>query len=151
MERDSSVRAAASSQEPSPRVFSLGSANRALVLVRRIVADLVGDYARVLELQEAVELEERYGPGRLPEGLRSNLSAAVDRVRRCMKELEAVGAELLDFERGVVGFPARWGGREVRFCWTLGEDRIAYWCPVGEGLARRRHISELTAPPPGRA
>jgi hypothetical protein len=68
-----------------------------------------------------------------------------------MKELEAVGAELLDFERGVVGFPARWGGREVRFCWTLGEDRIAYWCPAGEGLARRRHISELTGPPAGRA
>jgi hypothetical protein len=132
-------------------VFSLSSANRALVLVRRIVTDLVGDYARVLELQEVLELEERYGPGRLAAGVRADLSAAVDRVRGCMKELEAVGAELLDFERGVVGFPARWGGREVRFCWTLGEDRIAYWCPTREGLARRRHLSELTGPAAGRA
>ena len=43
------------------KIFTLAQANRALVLVRRIVEDIVSDYARVLEYQEVLELEQRYG------------------------------------------------------------------------------------------
>ena len=82
---------------PAQRLFTLHGANRALVLVRKIVADLVAEYARVLEFQEILELEQRYDSAQSLEGLREDISTAVARIRGYVKELEDVGVELQDF------------------------------------------------------
>ncbi len=146
MDREAKVPAAETTPESRPRVFSLRQANRALVLIRKIVADMVTEYARVLEFQEVLELEQHYGSGEGLGGLREDVSAAVGRIRGYVEELEAVGVELQDFATGTVDFPARAGGREVRFCWRLGEERILYFHGAGEGLTDRRPVAELTGP-----
>jgi len=125
------------------RRFSLRRANRALVLVRRIVTDVVGDYSRVLELQEILELEQQYGSRELLRTLQADVARAVGRTRRCLEELAAVGVELRDFGRGLVDFPARVAGREIFFCWQLDEERIMFWHDRHEGVSGRRPISEL--------
>ena len=124
--------------------FSLRRANRALVLVRRIVADLVAEYARAMELQEILDLERRCGWAGSVEGLRDSLTASVERIRRFVGELDAVGVRLHDFGSGAVDFPAKVGGREVCFCWRLDEQQISYWHgPDGEADGRRP-LAELT-------
>jgi len=126
--------------------FSLRRANRALVLVRRIVADVVAEHSRMLELQEMLELEQRHGPVDYLERVKKVMAVSVKRLRRYLGELDAVGVHIQDCSRGRVDFPARVAGRDVVFCWELGEDAIAYWHPPGAGFAGRKRISELVAP-----
>ena len=131
---------------PAQRLFTLHGANRALVLVRKIVADLVGEYARVLEYQEIVELEQSYeGAAALPADVREGFRSAVHRVRGYVKELEAVGVELRDFERGTVDFPARINGRSLCFCWQPEEESVQFWHERGGSTCGRRPIRELVA------
>ena len=126
-------------------MFSLAQANRSLVLVRRIVTDIVTEYGRVLEAQEALELQQRYAPDYSLSELRARMMAAAERLQGCLAELNAVGVELQDFARGRVDFPAVVAGRTIAFCWEPEEDFVRYWHNTEDGWAGRRPISELIA------
>lgn len=53
-------------------------------------------------------------------------------------ELEALGVQLKDFERGLVDFPSLREGRIVLLCWQLGEgDELEWWHDVDAGFAGR--------------
>ena len=128
------------------RCFDLDQAGRALVLVRRIVADIVADYPRMIEMQEILELEQRYGSVEYIQQVQEEMAAVAERLRGYIEELDAIGVEVRDFARGLVDFPARIGGRDVCFCWQFGEKDIRYWHEPEGGKAGRRHISELPVP-----
>ena len=123
--------------------FTLRRANRALVLVRRIVADVVADFSRMQELQEILELEQQFGSLEYLRQVHQQMVAVAGRLRGCLEELAAVGVVLRDFARGVVDFPARVAGRDICFCWRLGEQAVQHWHRPNEGLAERKPISEL--------
>jgi hypothetical protein len=125
------------------RLFSVEEANRALVLVRRIVADIVREYARLTDLQETVDAA--FGASGGPIAAREELAATAERLRVCLEELEDVGVELKDFPRGIVDFPARFGGTPVYLCWRPGEPTVCHWHELGEGFAQRRSIATLPA------
>ncbi len=117
--------------------FTPAAANRALVLIRRVVGDLVDHYHRMLDLQEAADAAE--ADARLNDEL-GDLSA---RMRCCLDELESVGVELRDFARGIVDFPCVAGGRLLHLCWAHGENRVKHWHELGESFAQRRPIATL--------
>jgi len=131
---------------PTRRLFSLPQANRSLVLVSRIVADLVADYSRLLEAQDILELEQRYGCLDYLDEVRRQMAATVRRLQHHLEELEGVGVVLRDFASGLVDFPARVAGRDVYFCWQFGEEGIQYWHGRYEGLTGRKPVSELARP-----
>jgi len=57
---------------------------------------------------------------------------------RKITELEALGVQLKDFERGLVDFPSLRDGRVVLLCWQLGEgDELEWWHDVDAGFAGR--------------
>jgi hypothetical protein len=64
-------------------------------------------------------------------------------IRRCLAELEDVGAEAEDPRIGVVDYPARAGRREIRLCWQWGEPRVAHWHEMDETIAQRKPIASL--------
>ena len=119
------------------RYFSVAQAERALVLVNRIVADMVGWYGRLLDLQERVEAgQSSRNPGDPSESVRSEIVKTADKLHSCLLELDDVGVEFKDWEAGVVDFPCIAGGREVRLCWQYGDEQVSHWhdmhaCPVG--------------------
>ena len=120
------------SREASPRrrvrhFFTPEEANNSLVLVRRIVADVVGHYDRLVEVHETVEALETAGRLGQVEDARDELVFTVDRIRICLEEIEDVGVELCDWELGIVDFPALVEGREVRLCWRADEPRVTHW------------------------
>jgi len=143
MDRGEQAGVATAAGRAGPRHFSLSAANRALVLVRRIVTDLVVEYCRFLELQEIFELEQAYAEEAPLEDFARDVADAVRRIREYSDELRDVGVELRDMARGIVDFPAVIGGRAVCFCWELGQERIEYWHDRGEALAHRRPVAEL--------
>jgi hypothetical protein len=130
-----------------PRHFTLAQANRALVLVRRIVADVVESHRRFLCWQESYEAAEICGHWQKAHQAREGLVRAGGRIRACLEELEHLGAELKDWSLGIVDFPCRAGGREVRLCWRWGERLVCHWHEADEGFASRRTVDSL----PGRA
>jgi hypothetical protein len=55
-----------------------------------------------------------------------------------ISELEALGVQLKDFDRGLVDFPSLRDGRVVLLCWQLGEgEELEWWHDMDAGFAGR--------------
>ena len=55
-----------------------------------------------------------------------------------MTELDTLGVQLKDFERGLIDFPSLRDGKVVLLCWQLGEgDELEWWHDVDAGFAGR--------------
>jgi len=106
--------------------FTLARANRALVLVKRIVADVLAEHRRMVDLQEALDACRRDDEVQAAQ-LRRRLSHTFRRLRSCFDELDEVGVVLADCSAGVVHFPSRRGGREICLCWRYGEPEVSHW------------------------
>jgi hypothetical protein len=48
--------------------------------------------------------------------------------------------QIKDADRGLVDFPAFHEGREVLFCWELGEEDIEFWHELDTGYAGRERL-----------
>ena len=127
------------------RHFTLAEANRALVLVRRIIADVVAEYARMMELLEAMEAAETSAAEEYLDRARGDLARTSQRLRTCLEELDDVGVELADWSAGIVMFPSVASGREVRLCWQYGEPRVLYWLEPDRPHQGRQPIGTLLA------
>ena len=130
-------RAAAS--RPS-RKFTLEQANRALPLVKRIVADIVRTHAQAASHREKLE---RMSASKDSKSTQQDLDQSIDRLQDLVDELSDVGVELKDYETGLVDFVGRHDGRDVYLCWKLGEERITHWHEISAGFAGRKSVSAL--------
>jgi len=55
-----------------------------------------------------------------------------------ISELEALGVQLKDLDRGLVDFPSLRDGRVVLLCWQLGEgEEVEWWHDMDAGFAGR--------------
>ena len=56
-------------------------------------------------------------------------------------ELEELGVQLKDYERGLIDFPTMRDGRIVLLCWKLDEgDQLEWWHEVEAGFAGRQPL-----------
>jgi hypothetical protein len=120
------------------RFFTVESANRSLVLVRKVVADIVAAYAELMELRAEAERSDAKAGEHL--SLRDRIERAADRMRGLHDELSELGCELKDAVVGLIDFPAIHQGRKVCLCWKLNEPAIAYWHEEDAGFAGRKPI-----------
>lgn len=133
------------------KLFTIEEANRALPLVRRIVADLRDDYQAWRELMARYEIiaagtRAYLGEDQHEVALRHELAERAARLDGLLEELKAVGCELKDFELGLVDFYALLDDRLVFLCWRLGEPRVEYWHEVDAGIAGRQPVDETLFP-----
>ncbi len=122
------------------KVFTVESAQRALPLVRRIVIDVVNQYCRLVEVQKQYQILLRQGPSEALETARDQRQEVAGRLSELTDELELIGCELKDYERGLIDFPSVIDGREVYLCWRLGEDTVGFWHELMDGFAGRRPL-----------
>lgn len=133
---------------PDPRLFSYDEAERALPLVRGIVTDIRAAYRLWQDAVTRYELEAagatvETGETEMLRLAREAVGGHAARVAALVEELQRLGCELKDFEQGLVDFYALREDRLVFLCWRLGEDHIAHWHEVDEGVAGRRPIDEI--------
>lgn len=132
-----------SAVEPA-RIFTIEQANRMLPLVRRIVEDIVQDYARwreqvgVLEVVAAGRLGD--SPPNEAEKVEQDAQRLAADIERYVSELKELGVDFKGFDEGLVDFPAELDGRRVYLCWKLGEDAVAHWHDVDAGYAGRQKL-----------
>ena len=119
------------------KLFNVEEANALLPTVRRIVAGLARDYARVVAAREAA----REAAERAKESGGGLYITALAGLAERAGQLEALGVQLKDYERGLIDFPAMRDGRVVLLCWQLGEgDRIEWWHDLEAGFAGRQPL-----------
>ena len=121
------------------KIFTIQEANALLPNVRTIVTKIQRAHRRLAqfrdEAKKAAEAAEQGGGG-LAEGVA--YAAALTELTVQISELEALGVQLKDFERGLVDFPSLRDGRVVLLCWQLGEgDELEWWPDVDAGFAGR--------------
>ncbi|HEY0546061.1 MAG TPA: DUF2203 domain-containing protein [Pyrinomonadaceae bacterium] len=124
------------------KIFSLEEANALLPLVRRILIAIQRAHRRLISFQEAAKHAAEgaeFGGGGMTDGARyiSVLMKLSERV----SELDALGVQLKDYERGLIDFPSLRDGRVVLLCWRLGEgEQIEWWHDVEAGFAGRQPL-----------
>ena len=127
------------------KYFTVEEANKTLPLVKRIVSDILEDYAawrdrmHKYELLSAGTTEES---GESPEqvALREDVDEAAHRINGYMEELTQIGCVFKGFEQGLVDFYSKRDDRDVFLCWKHGEAAVEYWHELEGGFAGRQPV-----------
>lgn len=127
------------SGETEIKLFTVDEANALLPSVRKIVARIQRSHKAVSryrdEVRKAAEAAE-HGGGGIDQGV--HYAAVLSEFTLALTDLEALGVQLKDFERGLVDFPSLRDGRMVLLCWQMGEgDELEWWHDVDAGFAGR--------------
>ena len=121
------------------KLFTIEEANALLPNVRMILAKIQRAHRKLGHYREAVKkavAAAEQGGGGIENGVAYALVLIELTVQ--LSELEELGVQLKDFERGLVDFPSLRDGRVVLLCWQLGEgDELEWWHDVDAGFAGR--------------
>ncbi len=124
------------------KLFTVAEANALLPAVREILKRIqaarrkLGSYRH--QAKAAAEQAE-LGGGGFSDGLRY-ADLLIDLTSQT-NELETLGVQLKDLDRGLVDFPSLRDGRVVLLCWQIGEgDEVEWWHNLEDGFAGRTPI-----------
>ena len=121
------------------KIFTVQEANALLPNVRVIVEKIQRAHRRLSkyrdEAKKAAEAAEQGGGG-VSDGVA--YAIALTGLTTHLAELEDLGVQLKNFERGLIDFPSLRDGRVVLLCWQLGEgDELEWWHDFDAGFAGR--------------
>jgi hypothetical protein len=121
------------------KLFTIQEANALLPSVRVILAKIQRAHRGLAqyrdETRKAAEAAEQGGGG-IAQGVA--YAIVLTELTSQMSELDTLGVQLKDFERGLIDFPSLRDGRVVLLCWQLGEgDELEWWHDVDAGFAGR--------------
>ena len=122
------------------KIFTVQEANALLPNVRIILAKIQRAHRRLThyrdEAKNASEAAEQCGGGGIAEGVA--YASVLTELTVQLADLEGLGVQLKDFERGLIDFPSLRDGRVVLLCWQMGEgDELEWWHDVDAGFAGR--------------
>jgi hypothetical protein len=130
------------------RTFTLGEAQTLLPVVEALLrrAQKAGTRAAELELEferlrhhifmiggahlDVVKTARR----------RAERDKALQETQDTLTEIDEIGVQVKDLEKGLLDFPCTMEGQTVLLCWKLGEKQIEYWHSPEEGFAGRKRI-----------
>ena len=123
---------------PSRR-FTVDQANKALPLVKRVVADIVRAHEEVCNYQAKLET----AAAREQKGIQATLQQSLEHLQDYVDELTDIGCELKDYRVGLIDFIGRHKGHDVYLCWKLGEELVSHWHEIQTGFAGRQPVSTI--------
>lgn len=121
------------------KLFTIEEANALLPSVREILQKIRRSRRRLSAFRHEAKLAAEgaeQGGGGMENGVKyaiflTNFTAE-------LSELEDLGVQLKDFDRGLVDFPSLREGRVVLLCWQLGEgDELEWWHDMDAGFGGR--------------
>ena len=121
------------------KLFTIQEANALLPSVRIILAKIQRAHRKLAHYREDAKKASaaaEQGGGGIESGVA--YASLLTELTVQLSELETLGVQLKDFERGLVDFPSLRDGRVVLLCWQLGEgDELEWWHDVDAGFAGR--------------
>lgn len=124
------------------KLFTVEDANALLPTVRGIVRSVQRAYARVSESQAQARLAAE-GASRGGGGMQGGSAyvLSLTELAEASGELESLGVQIKDYERGLIDFPTMRDGRVVLLCWQMGEgDELEWWHDLEAGFAGRQPL-----------
>lgn len=129
------------------KIFTVEEANRTLPLVSRIVQDLVRDHEawedKVREFELATVGASPDRPDAIAELLQFEAQRLATEIEVYIAELKELGVVCKGMDTGLVDFRGQLEGREVFFCWKLGEPSVQYWHELDAGFVGRQKLQSL--------
>lgn len=121
------------------KLFTIEEANALLPSVRQILKKIQRSRRRLKVFGKQAKLAAEgaeQGGGGMPAGV--EYAMILTDLTEELAELEDIGVQLKDFERGLIDFPSMRDGRVVLLCWQLGEgDELEFWHDVDAGFSGR--------------
>ena len=129
------------------KLFTVDEANRTLPLVKRIVEDLVRDHhlweEKVRQFELATVGSSPEHPDVIAELLQIEAQRLASDIEHYIAELNDLGVICKGMDTGLVDFRGEVDGREVFFCWRLGEPNVQYWHEIDAGFVGRQRLHPL--------
>jgi hypothetical protein len=130
------------------RTFTLGEAQTLLPVLEALLKKAQSAGTRAAELEaEFEQLRQRIF---LAGGTHLNVASiarrraerdkALQETQDTLTEINEIGVQVKDLEKGLLDFPSTIDGQTVLLCWKLGEKEIGYWHSPEEGFAGRKPI-----------
>jgi hypothetical protein len=121
------------------KLFTVEEANALLPSVRQILSRIQRSRRRLGSYRSSATLAAEgaeLGGGGMKSGV--VYATILTNFTSEMGELEAMGVQLKDFDRGLIDFPSLRDGRVVLLCWQLGEgDALEWWHDMDAGFGGR--------------
>ena len=71
---------------------------------------------------------------------RAEREKALQEARDTLAEIDEIGVQVKDLEKGLLDFPTVMDGRTVFLCWKMGEKEIGFWHSEEDGFAGRKPL-----------
>ena len=71
---------------------------------------------------------------------RAQREKALQEARDTLVEIDEIGVQVKDLEKGLLDFPCVVDGQTVLLCWKLGEKEIGFWHTTEDGFAGRKPL-----------
>jgi hypothetical protein len=68
--------------------------------------------------------------------------AAVQQAQDAVQEIDSIGVQVKDLDKGLLDFPCQLGEQTVLLCWQLGESKIKFWHTLESGFQGRQPLDE---------
>jgi hypothetical protein len=121
------------------KLFTVEEANALLPSVREILRKIQLSRKRLSRFRTRAKLAAEgaeQGGGGMEQGVL--YAALLTNFTEEMVEIESLGVQLKDLERGLIDFPSLRDGRVVLLCWQLGEgDELEWWHDMESGFSGR--------------
>jgi len=137
------------------RTFTLDEAQSLLPVLETLLRRAQEHGNRAAEIE--VELEQLRQQIAVAGGMHVNVTRAARRravrdkslqeTKDALAEIEAIGVQIKDLEKGLLDFPCLLEGKTVLLCWKQGEAEIAFWHSVDDGFAGRKPIDARFSKP----
>jgi len=73
---------------------------------------------------------------------RAMRDTAVQAAQDALGEIQAMGVQVKDLDKGLLDFPCDLGDETILLCWKDGEDEITHYHGMEEGFAGRKPITD---------
>jgi hypothetical protein len=67
---------------------------------------------------------------------------AIQQAQDALQEIDSIGVQVKDLDKGLLDFPCQLGEQIVLLCWQLGETKIDYWHTMEAGFQGRQPLDE---------
>ncbi|MEO6804756.1 MAG: DUF2203 domain-containing protein [Edaphobacter sp.] len=132
------------------KTFTLGEAQTQLPVVEALLKRAQAAATRAAELEQEMQmLSHRIF---LSGGMHVDVSAAarrraerdkaVQEAKDTLTEIDEIGVQVKDLQKGLLDFPSTIDGKPVLLCWKLGEPAINFWHTEEEGFAGRKPLDD---------
>ncbi|MEZ5344511.1 MAG: DUF2203 domain-containing protein [Pyrinomonadaceae bacterium] len=124
------------------KLFTIEEANDMLTVVRPILIEIRSIYRNINFYRKsslAASNSAQFGGGGMKSG--SHYVNQLFKLGENTAELDQLGIQIKDYERGLIDFPSEREGQIVLLCWQLGEgDEIEWWHEIESGFAGRKRV-----------